>query len=155
MKSGLCVGELMTRDPICIPKTLGVQVAAKIMNDKSVGSLLVTDGDLLEGIIVRADILREVVAYSRDASELSVADIMTQDLLVATQEMDVLDALTLMADHDIRTLPVLEDEELVGFITAKDILKVNPELFELISETFVLREEERKLNASPFEPRDV
>ncbi|MFT4250256.1 MAG: cyclic nucleotide-binding/CBS domain-containing protein [Candidatus Woesearchaeota archaeon] len=155
MKSGLCVGELMTHKPVSIPGSVSVQDAARIMSEKSVGSLLVVEENELLGILVRADIIREVVAYGKDASSVLVEDVMTQEVLVISPEKDVLDALRFMAEHDIRTLPVLQGEELVGFITAKDILKVNPELFELLSETYVLREEKRKLRLSPFEPENL
>ena len=155
MKSGLCVGELMTRKPVVIPSNLSVQDAARIMSEKSLGSLLVAEKEDLLGILVRADIIREVVAKAKNPSEVLVRDVMTQEVLVISPDKDVLDALRFMAEHDIRTVPVLEGEELVGFITAKDILKVNPELFELLSDTFVLREEERKLTLSPFEPENL
>jgi CBS domain-containing protein len=152
MKSGLEVGELMTRNPIVIPKTLTIQAAAKLMSEKKVGSLLVVEEEDLSGIIVRADIIREVVALAKNPAEVQVADIMTEAVFTTTPNVDILDALQLMADNDIRTLPVLKGDELVGFITAKDILKVNPELFELLSDNIVLREEERKLQYEPFEP---
>lgn len=155
MKSGLSVGELMTQNPISVPPTLSLQAAAKLMTQKRVGSLLVVEQDDLVGILVRADMIREVVAQAKNPSEMTVADIMTESVYTATPDIDVLEALEIMANKDIRTLPVTNSDELVGFITAKDILKINPELFELLSDNFVLREEERKLRHSPFEPRDV
>lgn len=152
MKSGLSVGELMTRSPITVPRTLSIQSAAKLMSDKNVGSLLVVENDELLGILVRADIIRNVVALAKNPAEIIVSDIMTDTVFTTTPDMDVLDALEIMADRDIRHLPVLHNDELAGFITAKDIVKVNPELFELLSDSIVLREEERKLKHSPFEP---
>ncbi|MBW2970751.1 CBS domain-containing protein [Candidatus Woesearchaeota archaeon] len=54
------------------------------------------------------------------------------------------DSLVLMRDYNIRHLPVVHKKELVGYLTIKDILKIEPQLFELIVEKFELREEHRK-----------
>ena len=58
--------------------------------------------------------------------------------------MDIYDALVKMRDNNIRHLPVVENNEMVWLLTIKDILKIEPQLFELIVEKFELREESRK-----------
>jgi signal-transduction protein with cAMP-binding, CBS, and nucleotidyltransferase domain len=63
---------------------------------------------------------------------------------VVSPAMDVFDALQLMKDANVRHLPVMDDNKLVGFITMKDILKVQPHLFENIVDMWALREEDRK-----------
>ena len=59
-------------------------------------------------------------------------------------ESDIYDALVIMRDENIRHLPVVNKGEMVGLLTLKDILKIQPALFELIVEKFELREEENK-----------
>lgn len=144
----------MTQNPVYIPPTLNIQHAAQVMRDKKLGSLLVYDTEL-RGIIVRADIIKTVVAEAKNPTETTVEEIMTEGLVTIHPDTDILDALELMGEHDIRTLPVMHKNELVGFITAKDILKINPELFELLADNIVLREEQRKTAKNPFEPRSV
>lgn len=155
METGLCVAEIMTRKPITVPRNLSVRSAARIMKDKGVGSLLVTEnGDLL-GIMTKSDVIREVVAEARDAANITVGEIMVDAVITITPEKDIFDALVLMKDNDVRHLPVLDDDVLAGFLTIKDIIKVNPALFELIRDNIELREEERKLQAHPFEPQTL
>lgn len=73
---------------------------------------------------------------------------MATDLVTISPGKDVYDALILMRNHDIRQLPVIEKNKLVGFLTSKDILKIQPELFDLFIEKYELREEQRKLSES-------
>jgi len=61
---------------------------------------------------------------------------MAKDLLTISPRMDVFDAIRLMKDADVRHLPVIESGKLVGYITMKDILRIQPELFEILSEKF-------------------
>ena len=152
MRTGLSVAEIMTRRPVTIPKNLSVRAAAQIMKQQGVGSLLVVEADELLGILTKSDILQEVVAEARDAEQLRVEEIMTEEVIIIKPSQDVFEALETMKDNDVRHLPVIEEEALVGFLTIKDVVKVNPALFEIIHEEITLREEERKLQASPFEP---
>ncbi|MBI2559074.1 CBS domain-containing protein [Candidatus Woesearchaeota archaeon] len=57
---------------------------------------------------------------------------------------DIYDALIKMRDSNIRHLPVVENGKMVGLLTLKDVLKIEPSLFELLVEKFELREETRK-----------
>ena len=79
-----------------------------------------------------------------------VSKIMTplNDMVTVDPGMDVFDALTVMRENDVRHLPVLDNGKLVGFITVKDILRIQPDLFELIVEKYEIRESHRKPLAS-------
>lgn len=155
MRTGLVVADIMTRKPVTTPRNLSVRAAAKLMKDTGVGSLLVVEDEQLEGILTKSDIIRDVVAEAREAHSVQVEDIMTQAVITVGPQQDVFEALVLMKENDVRHLPVLEEEVLVGFLTVKDIVKVNPELFEIISESINLREEERKLKLNPYEPQEL
>jgi CBS domain-containing protein len=69
---------------------------------------------------------------------------MTRDLVTVTPGMDVFDALLLMKDANVKHLPVVDDKRLVGFITVKDILRVQPHLFDNFVDSYRLREANRK-----------
>ncbi len=149
METGLSVGDVMTQRPVRVPKNLAVRDACRIMRDKNIGSLLVTEGETaLLGIITEYDILA-MVADKRNPDSLSVGDVMATELLTIGPERDVYDALTIMRDNDVRHLPVIHDGRLIGFLTMKDVLKVEPQLFETMLDTIDLREEERKLALRP------
>lgn len=149
MRTGLLVGDVMTQRPICVPENITVRQASLIMRDKNVGSVLVTDEDELLGILTEHDILHKISAEGLKSDDVQVKDVMTDAFVIAAPNHDVLHAITLMKDHDVRHVPVLEDEKLIGFLTLKDILKIEPQLFELYLDNIELREEERKLQLRP------
>lgn len=105
------------------------------MLDKHVGSLLVKDGPGVVGIVTEQDIVRKAVIKDLSASKTNVDDIMAMKLVVVKTSQDLADAIKLMRDNNIRHLPVLDErEQFVGFITSKDILRLQPQLFHLFSE---------------------
>lgn len=134
-----CIGETMSTKPVSVhPDDILVKVAM-IMRDHDVGSVLVkTDGELC-GILTEWDFIHKVAAREVDVAKTYVRDVMTKDLLTISPRMDVFDALRLMKDADIRHLPVIEEDKLVGYITMKDILRIQPELFEILSEKYDMR----------------
>lgn len=144
MKTGFLVGDAMTKRPISIAGTLTIEECARLMSERHVGSLIIVEGDKPIGIVTEQDFVRKVIAKGKDAKTAQVLDIMATNLLTVTPDLDIYDALVLMRDNNIRHLPVLHGKDMVGFLTIKDILKVEPQLFDLMVDRFELREESRK-----------
>ena len=69
---------------------------------------------------------------------------MATDIITTTPEEDIFEALRIMRDYNIRHLPVLHQGKFVGLVTMKDILKIEPDLYEILVEKIELREAERK-----------
>jgi CBS domain-containing protein len=135
------VREAMTEDPRSIGPSASVVEAARLMRDEHVGSLPITDGDSLVGMITDRDITTRVVAEAADLATSSVGDVYSQDLISVEPDKDLEEALTLMARHQVRRLPVVEDGRLVGIVAQADIAlalsedeKKTGELVEAISE---------------------
>jgi CBS domain-containing protein len=135
------VREAMTEDPRSIGPSASVVEAARLMRDEHIGSLPITDGDTLVGMITDRDITTRVVAEAADLATTSVGDVYSQDLVSVEPEKDLEEALGLMARHQIRRLPVVEDGRLVGIVAQADIAltlsedeKKTGELVEAISE---------------------
>jgi len=135
------VREAMTEDPRSIGPSAYVVEAARLMRDEHVGSLPITDGDTLVGMITDRDITTRVVAEAADLATSSVGDVYSQDLISVEPDKDLEEALTLMARHQVRRLPVVEDGRLVGIVAQADIAlaltedeKKTGELVEAISE---------------------
>jgi len=141
----------MTTRPITVEPMLTLQQAGLLMQQHDVGSLVVKQNDTLLGILTEYDIVRKGVALGLDVSITPVAQLMCRDLITLKPSMDISDALLIMRDADIRHLPVLDDDTMVGFITMKDILRLQPQLFEWISDRYELRELERKLHGGEEE----
>ena len=144
MKTGYTVHDCMTTKPISIKPDASIQQCSKEMKDSHVGAIVVKSGNESLGLVTEQDIVRKVVADGKDASKMKVTDLMEKNLHTISPEDDIYDALIKMRDHNIRHLPVIENGKMVGLLTLKDILKIEPSLFELLVEKFNLREESRK-----------
>ena len=96
------------------------------------------------GILTEQDFVRKAIAPGLNVSATPVRAIMANTLKTISPEQDIFEALILMRDYNIRHLPVLDGKQFVGLLTAKDVLKIQPQLFELLVDTIELREAERK-----------
>lgn len=145
METGYRVGEVMTNNPISVRPTDTLADCAAQMEKFKVGALLVTEDKNIHGIITQGDIVRRAFQRREIPHNIKVAEIMQPDVVTVSPEKDIHDALMIMGNMNIKHLPVVENEELVGLLTNKDVLKIEPQLFELISHRIELREEERKM----------
>jgi len=149
MKTGYKVCDAMTVKPITISPDITIQECAKIMNENHIGAVIV-HSDELDGIITEQDIVRKSVILNDKPSVRKASDVMETVMHTIEPEKDIYDALIDMRDKKIRHLPVVSNGEMVGLLTLKDILKIEPQLFDLIAEKITLKEEERKpVNAQP------
>lgn len=144
MKTGYKVMDAMTTKPIAVSPEITLQECASIMDENHVGALAVKDNEHSVGILTEQDIVRKVIAKGLNPLKKKVKEIMETKLVIVEPETDIYDALIKMRDLNIRHLPVVKDNIMVGLLTLKDILKIQPQLFDLLVEKFELREENRK-----------
>jgi CBS domain-containing protein len=97
--------------------------AVKQMVEANVGSLLVTEGGKITGIITERDYLRRVTLQGRTDQDTAVREIMSSPLIVATPETPVDECMALMTDRRIRHVPVVEGGEVVGVVSIGDLVK--------------------------------
>lgn len=153
MQTGYRVCDVMTRKPIAVSPQASVKECAVVMRDNRISSLVVKENDTLKGHITDDVLIREVLAKGLDASAIAAADVMLVKVPVIEPKKDIYDALMLMRDSEVRQLPVVDVEngnKLVGLLTIKDVLKIQPQLFDLLVDKIVLREEEQKLTSSRY-----
>jgi len=155
VETGYKVADCMTIQPITISKDMLLVDCAKLMRDKHVGSLIVVEKGKLVGLVTEQDMVRKAMAELFDRDGSKAEDIMITELVTITPDKDIYDALKMMRDYNIRHLPVMDRGQMVGFLTIKDILKIQPQLFDLMVEKFELREEARKLNLGSDEEEGV
>jgi CBS domain-containing protein len=132
------VREAMTEDPRSIGASASVVEAARLMREEDTGSLPITDDEQLVGMLTDRDIATRVVAEAADPKMTSVGDIYSRDLISVEPDEDLDEALRLMARHQVRRLPVVENGKLVGIVAQADIAlseneKKTGELVEAIS----------------------
>jgi CBS domain-containing protein len=109
-----------------ISPSKSVYQAIELMAEKEVGALTVlNDGGALAGIVSERDYARKVILKSKVASEVTVGDIMTRDVISVDENSSIDTCMFLMSDNKIRHLPVVVEGRLVGIITVGDLLKFN------------------------------
>jgi CBS domain-containing protein len=132
------VRDTMTENPRSIKASASVVEAAQLMREEHIGSLPVTDDEKLVGMITDRDITTRVVAEAADPNTTSVEDVYSRDLISVEPDQDLDEALQLMARHQVRRLPVVENGRLVGIVAQADIAisesEKTGELVEAISE---------------------
>jgi len=106
-----------------IAPAASVYDALKLMADKSVGALLVMEGERIVGIITERDYARKVILMSRSSKETPVRDIMTADVMYVRPDQTNEDCMVLMTENRLRHLPVVEGGRLVGLLSIGDLVK--------------------------------
>ena len=99
-----------------------VQEASRIMSMRRVGALVVTDGDVVEGIFTERDVMNRVVAQGRDGARTRVGEVMTTEVITVSPEAPVEDVEAIMRRHRIRHLPVVGERGLLGLVSIGDVL---------------------------------
>ena len=107
---------------ITVERDTDVQTAARIMRDRGIGSLFVTNGKEIIGILTDTDMVRRVVAAGADTHKTTVEQIMSAPILTIEENKTLLDANDLMAKTHIRHLGVTQDGKLVGMISVRDLV---------------------------------
>ena len=107
---------------ITIERDTDAQTAARIMRDRGIGSLFVTNGKEIIGILTDTDMVRRVVAVGADTHKTTAEQIMSAPILTIEENKTVLDANDMMAQTHIRHLGVTHDGKLVGMISVRDLV---------------------------------
>lgn len=116
------VSEVMTTEVETVQMNSTLEEVASIMKVENVGAIPVVDeDDDLVGIITDRDIVVRCVAEGKDPSDTNVEEVLSHELETIEPDVEVEEAARLMADKQIRRLPVCEDGELVGMISLGDL----------------------------------
>ncbi len=130
----LRVEDVMIKEVISIDENSTVKEAAEIMNKFEIGCLLIVKGGKAMGIVTERDILKRVVAESKDATETRVKDIMTSPLVVVEPDTDLEEAVKLMFQMKIKKLPVVDGRNLVGLVSLTDIARFQPQIIKILKQ---------------------
>jgi CBS domain-containing protein len=100
-----------------------VYEAIKLMAEKGIGALVVTDGDSIAGIVTERDYARKVVLLDRSSKATPVRDIMSKAVRFVRPDQTTDDCMALMTERRMRHLPVIESDRLVGMVSIGDLVK--------------------------------
>ena len=117
--------KIMTKTPVCCLPTDMVAKAAKLMKSKNIGSLPVIENgqtQKLVGIVTDRDLALRIVAKGLDAKSTKVETVMTRKVVTCRAEDDLQKALDAMAEHQLRRIPVVDnDNQILGIIAQADV----------------------------------
>lgn len=114
------IREVMTPNPRTVQLSDTLQTAAQIMRDEDTGAVPVIEDGRVVGMITDRDIVIRAIADGD--FDCTIDDIVSDDVVCATPEMTTAEAADLMGEHQIRRLPVVdEDENLVGIVSIGDL----------------------------------
>jgi CBS domain-containing protein len=129
------VNQIMTPKVETISPDSTTKEAARKMHDLHIGALPVIDGDQLVGIITDRDICCRVIATGRDAAMTKVHEVMQKDVTTCFEDQEITDAATVMMNHHIRRLAVLNrNNHMAGFLSIDDIAHISHDLASTILE---------------------
>jgi CBS domain-containing protein len=118
------IRDLMTANPCSIDADQTVAHAAKMMRDEDVGLAPIVEGDKLIGTVTDRDIAIRVVAEGKDPQQTTVREIASTNIVTIDPQQDLDEALRLMAKHQVRRLPVVEEDgRLVGVVAQADVAR--------------------------------
>jgi CBS domain-containing protein len=115
------VREVMTRNPVMLPKDTLVADAAKKMKGQDIGDVVVMDDGSIYGIVTDRDIVIRAIAENRDPRQTRLGDIATTKLVTVRPDDDVNTAIDMMRKNAVRRIPVVERGAPIGIVSLGDL----------------------------------
>lgn len=115
------VKDIMTKSVAYINPASNIVEAAQLMQKHNVGSIPVMDQNGILGIVTDRDIVVRNIAHGKDPHTTPVRDVMTSQVATVSPDMDIRDVSSLMAQQQIRRVPVVENNKLVGMVSIGDL----------------------------------
>ena len=119
--SRLHVSSVMVKDIISVPQSMRLAEVANIMLENGIGSVPVMEDDKMVGIVSKADFV--TLAIDGEYEKICTKEIMTKDIISVSPSERLVHARRVSIDNKVGRLPVMDDEELVGMITSKDLMR--------------------------------
>ena len=117
--------EVMTKNPVCCQPDDMVEKAAQLMQSENVGSIPVIENEQtqkLVGIVTDRDLVLEIIAKGRDVKSTRVEAVMTREVVTCRAGDDLQKALDRMGEHQLRRIPIVDDDNrIVGIIAQADV----------------------------------
>ena len=134
MTKEVIVKEAMKTNLVSVEPTISIIEAAKIMKKRKIGNVIVALNNQPLGILTESDIIKKVVAEGKQPGNVLVKDVMSTPILTINPYLTLKEAMEKMNKCNLRRLPVIENDKLIGMITLKDISRMSPILHEISRE---------------------
>ena len=121
---GKSVKEVMTSNPVTVEASTPVVEAARIMKEKDTGIVPLVENGRLLGTVTDRDIAVRVIAEGRDPQSTTLREIASTDIVTVDPQQNLDEALRMMAQHQVRRLPVVEEDgRLIGIVSQADVAR--------------------------------
>lgn len=134
----MLVKDVMHKNVVVAKADATLKEASKVMTEYKIGSLIVLKDDKIVGIATESDIVRSV-SKGLDLESTALEDVMSKKVITIDPEKTIEDAVDLMVKHKIKKIPVVEEGNIKGIITATDIVVVEPKLIASIADLISLK----------------
>ena len=121
------VRNVMTGNPTTCEPTATLVDAAKVIAREDIGSVPIVENGRLVGMVTDRDIVVRAVAEGRDVTSTTVKDVASKDLVTVTPDDDLDRALQLMGQRQVRRIPVVEGDQVVGIVSQADVARAADE----------------------------
>jgi CBS domain-containing protein len=128
------VQDIMISKVVTVRATISVKEAVDTMNEHGIGCLVVVEKESPVGILTERDLLKRVLAKSKDPRKINVQEIMSKPLIVGKPDMLIEEVIKLMLDKKIKKLPIVENGKLLGLVTLTDIVSFQPQLIRVVKQ---------------------
>ena len=115
--------QAKSKSPIFVSPDATVFEALELMFEKNIGALLVMEHGEFIGIFTERDYARKVILKGRASKEILIREIMTDNPTIVSSDNTIEDCMTLMTNHFIRHLPVVDDGKIMGIVSIGDVVK--------------------------------
>jgi len=150
MKIGIKVGDIMGREIVSAKPDMKVKECAKLMNQKRAELVVIKNKGAIQGVLAEKDIIW-ALTKSKNINNLKVKDIMVKKVVSIEPDKDLYEALLKMKSKKVKWLPVMNKSNVIGMLTLKDILQIEPSLVEIAMQR-VRTEEEALREKYPYSP---
>ncbi|MEA2089614.1 MAG: CBS domain-containing protein [Thermoproteota archaeon] len=133
----MIVEDFMTKDVVTVDVNATVKTAVNVMNHYEIGCLIVVKDGGAVGILTERDLLKRILSKSRLPEDALVSEVMSKPLVVVSPHMELEEATRIMLRRNIKKLPVVKDDRLVGIVTLTDITRtarVEPQVMKIVKE---------------------
>lgn len=120
------MGGIVSGRPLySIPRSMTVAEAAAYMAEKNIGAVPVVEGERLVGIFSERDVVKRVVSRNLDPKATNIGDVMTSKLVIASADESFESCLQKMQKAHCRHLPIVSGDQLIGFVSLRDLLMID------------------------------
>lgn len=121
----------MVSKVVTIRKDSMVKEAVRLMNENEIGCLVVTENKKAIGILTERDLMRRVLAKSKDPGGIKVEEVMSAPLISVEPDAEIGDVSRIMFQRNIKKMPIVRKDKLLGLVTLTDILRIQPQLIRM------------------------